>query len=178
MILFETERLIVKSLEKADKELFVEMFTDPKILAGIPQKPFTEIEASERFDRNLSLTVSNLKSQKCTCGIFEKRTTEMVGLALFLKNEHDESELGYRFREKFWNKGYGTETTKGMLAYYFNILKTEKVTADVNITNSASVKILNKLMKPIYEFFNERDQCTDRRYVLLKKSWLQDPLQF
>ena len=88
-------------------------------------------------------------------------------------NEHNEKELGYRFRACFWGKGYGTETTKGMLNYYFQEMNVNKVTADVNIANIGSVKILDKFMKPVREFFNERDNCTDRRYELEKNNWLQ-----
>lgn len=173
MKIFETERLIVKSLENTDKEYFAEMFTDRKILELIPQKPFTENQITDRFNKNLNLKLSDLNKQKCVCGIFEKGNSKMIGLSLFLINEQNEKELGYRFRTDYWGKGYGTETTKGMLKYYFNVLNTEKVTADVNIENIASVKILDKFMKPITEFFNVRDNCTDRRYELGKNNWLQ-----
>lgn len=73
----------------------------------------------------------------------------------------------------YWGKGYGTETTKGMLEYYFNVLKTEKVIADVNIENVASIKILNTFMKPVKDFYNERDHCKDRRFELRKNNWPQ-----
>jgi len=63
-----------------------------------------------------------------------------------------------------------------MLEFYFNVMNTEKVTADVNIANVASVKILDKIMTPVIEFFNERDNCTDRRYELEKNNWLQQYL--
>lgn len=97
----------------------------------------------------------------------------MIGLALFLINEYDEKELGYRFRVDYWRKGYGTETTRGMLEYYFKQMKVKKVTADVNVANIGSVKILDKFMKPVLEFLNERDNCTDRRYELEKNNWLE-----
>ena len=97
----------------------------------------------------------------------------MIGLALFLTNDENEKELGYRFKTKYWYKGYGTETTKGMINYYFDELKFDKITADVNVENIASVKILEKFMKPVREFFNVRDNCTNRRYKTDKKNWLQ-----
>lgn len=173
MVLFETERLIIKSLESTDKKYFAELFTDLRILKLIPQTAFTESQVSERFNKNLDLKLRDLQEKKCVLGIFEKRNSEMIGLSLFLLNEDNEKELGYRFRVDYWGKGYGTETTKGMLAYYFNVLKTKKVTADVNIANVGSVKILEKFMKPVKEFFNERDTCMDRRYELEKTNWLQ-----
>lgn len=168
MIIFETDRLIIKGLEPANKNDFAELFTDPKVLDLIPQKAYTESQISDRFNINLDLKISTLTNEKCTCGIFEKGNPEMIGLCLFLINENDEQELGYRFKVNYWGKGYGTETTKGMLNYYFKVLNVDKVTADVNIENVGSVKILNKFMKPVSEFFNERDNCTDRRYEIEK----------
>lgn len=172
MKIFETERLIIKRLKSLDKEYFAELFTDSKVLELIPQKAFTDSQINERFEKNLNLKLSDFDQKKCACGIFEKENPEMIGLALFLINENNEKELGYRFRANYWGKGYGTETTNGMLDFYFNIMNIDKITADVNIVNIASAKILDKFMTPVKEFFNERDNCTDRRYELKKENWL------
>jgi ribosomal-protein-alanine N-acetyltransferase len=173
MLLFETPRLIIRSLKTTDRIFFTELLTDQNILELIPQIASSESQISERFDSNLNLKLTDLKNRKCVCGIFEKGNPEMVGLSLFLINDSNGKELGYRFREAYWRKGFATETTKGMLDYYFKVLKTKKVTADVNIANIASIKVLGKFMKPVKEFFNERDNCIDRRYSILKVDWLQ-----
>lgn len=173
MKIFETERLEIRRLGSFDKEYFAELFTDPKILELIPQKAFTEDQIKDRFNKDLNLELSDFNKQKCDCGIFEKGKPEMIGLALFLINGDGEKELGYRFRANYWGKGYGTETVKGMLEYYFLQMSVNKVTADVNITNVGSVKILEKFMTPVKEFFNQRDNCKERRYELEKNNWLQ-----
>jgi ribosomal-protein-alanine N-acetyltransferase len=133
MNIFETERLSIRSLENVDKKYFAELFTDPKILELIPQKAFTQDQITDRFKKSLNFKLSDLKDQKRACGIFEKEKSEMIGLVLFLINEDGEKELGYRFRTNFWGKGYGTETTKGMLEYYFQEMNVDKVMADVKI---------------------------------------------
>lgn len=174
MTILETQRLIVKKLQPEDKSHFTELLTHPKILELIPQKPFTQEQVNTRFNENLNITLEDLNHKKCACGIFEKGNSELIGLALFLLNEEGEKELGYRFRVDYWGKGYGTEITKGMLAYYFDVLNTEKVTADVNVANIGSVKILDKFMTPVREFFNEDDNCTDRSYCIEKKDWVRE----
>lgn len=176
MTIFETKRLVVKRIRILDRKYFAELFTDPKVLELIPQKAFTENQIRERFNKSLYLELSDLNNQKCTLGVYEKAKDEMIGFALFLINQESEKELGYRFRTNYWGKGYGTEITKGMLEFYFNELNIEKVTADVNMANVASVKILDKFMTPVKEFFNERDNCTDRRYEVKKSNWLQQKL--
>jgi ribosomal-protein-alanine N-acetyltransferase len=172
MIIFETERLIIRRIGIGDKNDFAELFTDPRIIEPIPQQAFTETQITDRFNKSLNFELSDLNKFKCSCGIYEKGNPDLIGLALFLLNDDNGNELGYRFRADYWGKGYGTETTKGMLEYYFNVLKTDLVTADVNLANLASVKILDKYMTLVMEFFNERDNCTDRRYELKKRNWL------
>lgn len=171
-MLFETERLIIKTLETKDQAIFVELFSDPKIIKLIPQLKTPEDQLLERFSRNLNLTESDLETQKCDCGIFEKGNSEMIGLCSFLINDENEKELGYRFIVAYWGKGYGTETTEAMITYYFNVLFVDKVTADVDI-DVGSVKILSQFMEPVREFFNERDNCMDRRYQITRSQWLK-----
>jgi ribosomal-protein-alanine N-acetyltransferase len=108
MRIIETERLIVKRLEDGDKPYFAELFTDPRVLELIPQKAFTESQITDRFPKNLNIKLSDLEKKRYTCGILEKGNPEMIGLALFLINEENEKELGYRFRLDYWGKGYGT----------------------------------------------------------------------
>ena len=172
MKIFETERLIVKNLEIKDKEFFIELLSDPEIIDPIPQPKFSENEILNKFSDSLN---SNgvYEQPKCAYGIFEKEKPDMIGLCLFLTNSENEKELGYRFRKKYWGKGYGTEVTKGMIDYFFTELNVEKVTADVNMDNIGSVKILEKFMKCAREFYNENDKCMDRKYEITKKNWLQ-----
>ena len=47
------------------------------------------------------------------------------------------------------------------------------MTADVNIENTKSVKILDKFLIKQKEFFNQKDNCTDRRYKLTKENWIK-----
>lgn len=166
MLVFETERLLIKRLEIKDKSFFVELFSDPKIINPIPQPQLPEEQILKRFTDNLSITEKNIGKQKCVFGIFEKGNTCLIGLALFLINENNEQEIGYRFLVKYWGNGYATETTKGMINYYFNVLKVKKVTADVAINNLASAKVVSKFLTPLKEFFNSTYNCTDRRYQL------------
>ena len=174
MILFKTERLIIKTLETEDQNLFFELFSDPKIIRLIPQLKIPENQLLERFSRNLNVTGSDLITQKCDFGIFEIGNPEIIGLCSFLINDENEKEIGYRFRVAFWGKGYGTETTEAMIDYYFNVMHVDKVTADVDIVNVGSVKILSKFMTPLSEFFNERENCTDRRYQITRDQWLKN----
>ena len=123
----------MKSLENKDQDLFVELFSDPKIINAIPQPQIPEEQLMKRFSTNLESNGNILERQKYDCGIFIKGKPEMIGLCLFLTNDEGDRELGYRFQVKFWGKGYGTEVTEAIIAYHFNVLNVDKVTADADV---------------------------------------------
>src|SRR5690606_17691830 len=87
MKIFETERLLIKSLEATDQNNFIELLSDPRIITPIPQPKLLESQILERFHKNLNIKLSTLKNEKCVCGIFEKGNPEMIGLSLFLIND-------------------------------------------------------------------------------------------
>lgn len=59
-------------------------------------------------------------------------------------NDEGHDEIGYRLREQYWRQGYGTEIATGLIDYCFKELNFTLLTADVNIENIPSVKILEK----------------------------------
>lgn len=169
MILFETNRLIVRYLNESDWDYFKELLNAPEIIEPIPQKPFTIEEVKEKFNQNLDFDDSIDPLRRYAWAVCIKGNDEVIGLCLFLVNEDGDRELAYRFRKSFWGNGFGTEMTKGLIDFSFSSLNLSKVTADVTIGNLASMKILEKFLKPERDFYNSRDKCMDRRYVLYKK---------
>jgi len=92
---------------------------------------------------------------------------------LFLINEQGGREMGYRFRSAYWGKGYGSETAKGMLYFYFMGLNVPQVHATAYIENKGSLRILEQLMTFEKEFYNLKEGCRERSYVLTIADWLK-----
>ncbi len=170
-MIFQTERLIIKSIKSSNKDEFIELITAEEIIKAIPQEKPSEEDIAFKFQRALSFDGDIIKNRISILGVFEKDKTELIGIAAFLTNNEGDKELGYRFRKPFWGKGYATEVAKEMINYSFKVLKLEKITADVWVENVASNKVLSKFLKPVKEFYNENDDCIDRRYELLRKDW-------
>ncbi len=171
MILFKTERLIVKEMQDVDFEFFTELVSAPEIINPIPQKKWSILKIKNKFKDFTTYPKNPLNKKMVIWGIYEQDEKELIGLCGLLTNDDNQSEIAYRLRKKYWKIGYGTEVTKHMIYYCFNTLKLNILTADVNIENTASVKILTKFFKPIKEFYNAHDKCTDRRYLLHKNDW-------
>ncbi len=165
-MIFKTERLFTRELIEADANLFFDMMGNPNVMNPVPAKVMNRLES----DASLMDFISNEYSDKTVRAIILKDSNEFIGLCALLKNDENEDEIGYRLREKFWGLGFGTEITKGMFNYVFDILNLDLITADVDLTNKRSIKILEKFMIPTKEFKCETGGM-DRRYELLKKDW-------
>jgi RimJ/RimL family protein N-acetyltransferase len=171
MVIFKTDRLIVRKLEKTDQNFFTELLTNRDIIDAIPHKAYPQEEIDNRFQEFLSASSEIEQIKRNVWGITEKDKSELIGLCLFLTNNEKDRELGYRFRKPYWGKGYGSEITKGIIDFAFNTLKLPKITADVWVENKASTKILEKYLHSVKEFYNERDACVDRRYEITFEDW-------
>ena len=55
MKIFETERLVIKTIENKDQKDFFELLSDPKIIEPIPQPKFLENQMLKKFSESLNL---------------------------------------------------------------------------------------------------------------------------
>ncbi len=166
MTIFETDRLIIRNLLERDANAYFDMMGNPNVMHLIPRQVMSRVES----DQHLHSFINTTQPQTTTrvWGVETKDNNEFVGLCAFLKNNENEDEIGYRLRERFWRKGFGTEIAKGLIAFGFEHLNMDMITADVDKKNLNSIKILEKFMRFSHEFFNHTDTCIDRRYNILK----------
>jgi len=167
---FQTKRLLIRTLKITDSDPFFDMMGNPKVMNPIPQKAMSKTESDITLKKLIALEKN---SPKKIWSLIEKETSNFIGICGFLKNNEDEPEIAYRLREDYWKKGYGTEIAEGLINFGFKTLNFNLITADVNIVNTKSVKILEKFFIQDFEFFNKRDNCTDRRYKLTKENWVK-----
>jgi ribosomal-protein-alanine N-acetyltransferase len=172
MNVFETQRLSVKIIAEKDRSLFIELLSDPRIVPFAPHRKVDMDEVLAKFKLSLNASSIPVKGQDNIWGVFLKGHDDMIGLAAILTNDEQDWELGYRFIVKYWGKGYGSELADGIVRYTFEELGLTKITADVDIVNVASAKILDKIMLPVKEFYNDEDRSVDRRYEIRKEQWL------
>ncbi|MDG1296842.1 MAG: GNAT family N-acetyltransferase [Saprospiraceae bacterium] len=172
MNVFDTQRLSVKIIAEKDRSLFVELLSDPRIIPSAPHRKVKMDDVLTKFKLSLNASSIPIKGQDNIWGVFIKGHADMIGLAAILTNDEQDWELGYRFLVKYWGKGYGSELAAGIVRYTFEELGFSKITADVDIINVASAKILGKIMLPVKEFYNDEDRSVDRRYEISKEQWL------
>lgn len=165
----ETKRLFFRELITSDAEVMYELDSNPEVhkyLGGNPVTSIGQVEAA----------ITNIREQYEKNGIGRwaailKETGEFIGWA-GLKLESDVNghaqyyDLGYRFIQRYWDKGYASEASKAFVDYGFDVMKLEKICAYADADNAASRRVLEKAGLTFVEFF-ELDGTREAWYEAL-----------
>ncbi|WJS94839.1 GNAT family N-acetyltransferase [Flavobacterium johnsoniae] len=145
----ETDRLILRELVLSDAEGMFELDSNPNVHLFVGNRPVKHIEESVDY-------IKFVQKQYATFGIGRwavvlKETNEFIGWSGIkyitdeINNHKNFYELGYRFIEKHWGKGYASEAGKAFVDYAFNEMKVEVLYAYADAGNENSRKVLEKL---------------------------------
>ena len=121
----ETQRLIIRDLDLTDKNDLFEMDSDPMVHRYIDNNPVNDLQ-------EITEAISYIRRQYKSNGIGRwalelKNNGEVIGWAglKFIEsmNGHQNFyELGYRLKQKHWNKGYASEACRAIVDYGFSIM--------------------------------------------------------
>ena len=165
--LFQTERLKVNYLNYRDLPYFQDMQTNPEVMKFVGAPAMTNKECEVDLQKVISF-YDKKNAYFNVWGVYLEN--EMIGTCAIIQN-NEGNEIGYRFRQKFWARGFGKEITKGLLSYAFNKLNVGSVWAEVDISNLASVSILDQFLNRIDKQWNKSDNCWDYKYSLTKQEY-------
>ena len=140
-MIFETERLFVRKLVATDFEPFHEMQSNKNVMRFVRAKEMT-YKDNEKDLKDVIEKYEKPTNDFWIYAIERKSDANFVGTVAFVKDENDD-EIGYRFLEKYWGNGYGTEILNGMIAYAQKI-KLPSLIAYVSNDNIGSEKIIKR----------------------------------
>lgn len=152
----ETERLLLRELIPTDDAGMFELDSNPEVHIYLGNDPVKSIEEVRE-------AIANIRQQYLENGIGRwavilKETGEFIGWSgLKLEknvNGHETFyDLGYRFIQKHWGKGYAFETAKAFVDFGFNEMNLPVINAYADFDNLNSRKVLEKAgMKYINSF--------------------------
>lgn len=155
---FKTQRLIFRELTPSDAEGIYELDSNPEVHRYLGNNPVTSMKQCHAVIEHV--TKQYEKNGIGRWAVILKETGEFIGWAgLKLEsnvNGHEQFyDLGYRFIQKHWGKGYASEVAQAWVDYGFNVMKLEKINATVNADNLASKKVLEKVGLRFVEAFDE-----------------------
>ena len=142
-IIFETKRLILRELNLSDSEDFFALNSNPKVLKYTGDKAFKSIKEARIFLENYNEYRANGYGR---WAVINKASEKFIGWCGLKYGEiGNETDIGFRFFEKEWNKGFATESALGCLRYGFRQLGLNRIIARAMKNNLASIKVLEKI---------------------------------
>ncbi|MCT3897766.1 GNAT family N-acetyltransferase [Elizabethkingia anophelis] len=149
--ILETERLLLRELNSDDAGDFFNLNENPNVIKYTGDKAFQNIDEAREFLENYQDYRLNGYGR---WAVMSKENNEFVGwCGLKYNSSTDETDVGFRFFEHYWNKGFATESAGECIDYGFKSLNLNAVVGRAMQDNTASVKVLEKLgMKYLIDF--------------------------
>lgn len=141
----ETPRLRLRAFTSGDAAILLRLRSHPKIMKYMDAYPLKSREEA------LEMIQNNQKEFKATKMIDwileEKASGTVLGYTGFyqIDQRHRRVEIAYVLDPDFWGKGYMYEAAGRAIAFAFHDLQAHSICANVNIANTASMHLLDKL---------------------------------
>lgn len=144
----ETERLLLRPLELIDTDGFFEMNNNPNVNKFLRNPITTKIEAEKYIQKIINEYNNNGIGRYA---VILKQNNKLIGFSGLKYRSQEENnhknfyDIGYRFSEEYWNKGYATEAAIFWIDYGFIKMNLSEIYACAENENSASNKLLKKI---------------------------------
>jgi RimJ/RimL family protein N-acetyltransferase/pimeloyl-ACP methyl ester carboxylesterase len=147
----ETERLLVRPFNANDTEALHAVWGDPaaRRFGGGWPRPETLADTRRYLE---PIMAGQAERGYATWAVVERETGRLIGdCGLFPADDvGPDVELAYGLAPDVWGRGYATEAAAACLRAGFEQLGLERVVADVDPSNPASVRVLEKIgMRPV-----------------------------
>lgn len=145
MVVFETDRLVLRHLTVDDSAFILRLLNEPSFLQHIGDRGVRNLPDATQYI--LAGPVASYEHHGF--GLFLvvlRETGEPIGICGLLKREAlDDVDLGFAFVPESWSKGYAFESAAATLAYAHDTHHLKRVVAITSSENVASINLLVKL---------------------------------
>ncbi|KPH12775.1 GNAT family N-acetyltransferase [Chryseobacterium sp. ERMR1:04] len=142
-VIIETKRLLLRELSPDDAGHFYSLNLNPNVMKYTGDVAFVSVEEARVFLENYKDYKDNGFGR---WAVMNKLNNEFIGwCGLKYNKELEETDIGFRFFEKHWNKGFATESAKACVDFGFNELNKQKIIGRAMKENIASINVLQKI---------------------------------
>ena len=143
IVIAETERLILRELNPDDAKSFYELNLNPNVIKYTGDQAFESQSEARNFLENYKDYEKNGYGR---WAVIHKSSQKFIGwCGLKLGEIDNETDIGFRFFEEEWNKGFATESAKECLKYGFENLNLNRIIGRAMKENIASITVLEKI---------------------------------
>lgn len=142
-IILETPRLYLREFTMDDAQLLIDLNSDPEVTRYTGDGPVKDLKDGKRILEEIILPQYPNKIGRWAVHL--RSNDEFIGwCGLKYISELNETDLGYRFFQKHWGKGYATESAEAVMEYGTSVLKISMIVGRAAVENLASIKVLEK----------------------------------
>jgi len=165
-MLFKSKRCLIRRLTSADFDGLFELHSNPNVMRYASGNVQSESECLQ--DLNEVQAQYSKKKPNLLVYAIKNEDSSFIGTCAIVFDQKGNLEIGYRFCERFWGKGYATEITKELINYCGNQYDIAEILAYCFVANHGSIRVLEKCgFRLVKEFKNkEYDGMLDRHYIL------------
>jgi ribosomal-protein-alanine N-acetyltransferase len=137
-----TERLVLRPPTAGDSAAIYEGYArDPDVARYVIWTPHTSIAETHEFLQHFVASADRDDSYPWVMTLREDRT--VIG-AMHLRVHRPWAEFGFNIARLYWNRGFGTEAVRAVIAFGLRLPGIERVQAICHVENQASRRVLEK----------------------------------
>ena len=142
-IILQTDRMLMRTFTIEDAPLIYELNLDPDVVR-YTLDPIIDIDHAKQVLEQSILPQYALYNYG-RWAVHIKDGFEFIGwCGLKSRPERNEIDLGYRFMQKVWGKGYATEAAYASIKYGFEKLNLTRIVGRAMPDNTNSIRVLEK----------------------------------
>ena len=144
-LITETTRLILREFLLNDYHALVDIVRNPRVMKYSLSGPLSLSQTKEKINYFIRC-YKQFGFGKWA--VVLKRDNQLIGYCGLDIDEIDNKkqiEIGFRFGEEYWGKGYATEAASVAIRYSLTELKLSSIIAIVDPENKASIRVLEKI---------------------------------
>ena len=169
-------RVTLRPIDERDLDSLFTIFSDPEVMRYWSSPPLKDQEAA----RALLSDIQDKFRRKLyfQWGVAHRADDTLIGTStLFhIESNNHRAEIGYALGRAHWGKGYIQEALRALLGYAFSELNIQRIEADVDPRNEASIRTLERLGFQKEGYLRERWKVNGEVqdalfYGLLRREW-------
>jgi RimJ/RimL family protein N-acetyltransferase len=145
MVIFETDRLILRKPTVADAEFMLRLVNEPSWLQYIGDRNVHSLEDAENYLLNGS--IKSFHERGYGFGIVMlKGSNTPIGMCGFAKRDYlEDVDIGFAFFPEYTGQGYAFEVASTCMEYGRSTFRFNRVVAITTQNNESSIRLLKKL---------------------------------
>ena len=144
MIMLQTERLLLREMTEADAGQLVRLGQNPNVTRYLPDTPPAGVEEAVR---QLQTVIFPQYAHRIgRWAVIRRDTGAFIGwCGVKYYADVNEYDLGYRYFEEHWSRGYATEAAQAVLRYGIEQLRGARIVGKAMVDNAGSRRVLEKI---------------------------------